>query len=208
MTQGCQLSIDMGTTMSPRAMIVGVVLILNALACGGADRILPPTITLVRSPTDTPGPTDTPLPIHTERPRPDPVPTIHVVQPGETLSQIAKQYGGPVDALTAGNGIADPHQLQFPGSGSPSSPTGGAYRTAWLTLIDTIPSSPIVPRSATQHLQGWYILAEYDWCIQLRVFAARPRLQVRMDAGCVQGRHRDSYEPTFDLGLAMPQIMS
>ena len=96
-----------------RTMIVGVVLILTTLACGGADRILPPTITLVRPPTDTPRPTDTPAPTHTVRPRPDPVQTIHVVQPGETLSQIAKQYGVSVDALTAANGIADPHLIKI-----------------------------------------------------------------------------------------------
>jgi LysM repeat protein len=94
-------------------MIFGVALMLTTLACGGADRILPPTITLVRPPTDMPRSTDTPLPTHTVRPRPDPVQTIHVVQPGETLSQIAKQYGVSVDALTAANGIADPHLIKI-----------------------------------------------------------------------------------------------
>ncbi len=96
-----------------RTKIVGLVLILTTLACGGADRILPPTITLVRPPTDTPRPTDTPPPIHTVRPRPDSVQTIHVVQPGETLSQIAKQYGVSVDALMATNEIADPHLIKI-----------------------------------------------------------------------------------------------
>jgi len=36
-----------------------------------------------------------------------------VVQPGETLSQIAKQYGVSVDALMAANGIADPHLIKI-----------------------------------------------------------------------------------------------
>ena len=36
MAQGCRLSTDVGATM-PRAMIVGVVLILTTLACGGAS---------------------------------------------------------------------------------------------------------------------------------------------------------------------------
>jgi len=94
-------------------MIVGVILILTTLACGGADRILPPTITLVRPPTDTPRPTDTPAPTHTVRPRPDPVQTIHVVQPGETLSGIARQYGVSVDALMAANDITDPHLIKI-----------------------------------------------------------------------------------------------
>ena len=94
-------------------MIVGVVLILTTLACGGADRILPPTITLVRPPTDTPRPADTPAPTHTVRPRPASVQTIHIVQPGETLSEIAKQYGVSVDALMAANDIADPHRIKI-----------------------------------------------------------------------------------------------
>ena len=94
-------------------MIVGLMLIMATLACGGADRILPPTLTLVRPPTDTPRPTDTPAPTHTVRPRPEPVQTIHTVQPGETLFQIAKQYGVSVDALMATNGIADPHLIKI-----------------------------------------------------------------------------------------------
>jgi LysM repeat protein len=53
------------------------------------------------------------LPIHTVRPRPDPVQTIHIVRPGETLSQIARQYGVSVDALTAADGIADPHLIKI-----------------------------------------------------------------------------------------------
>ena len=86
---------------------------LAAIGCGGADRILPPTITLVRPPTDMPRPTDTPPPTHTVRPRPDPVQTIHIVQPGETLSEIAKQYGVSLDALIAANDIADPHLIKI-----------------------------------------------------------------------------------------------
>ena len=118
MTQGCQLGTDMGTAMS-RTMIVAAILILTTLACGGG-----PAITLVRPPTDTPRPTDTPLPLHAVRPRPDSVQTIHIVHPGETLSQIAKQYGVLLDALTAANDIADPHvikigqQLTIPGPAS------------------------------------------------------------------------------------------
>jgi len=40
--------------------------------------------------------------------------------------------------------------------------------TAWLTLIDIIPSSPIVSRFVAPHLHRWYILAEYDWYIHVR----------------------------------------
>ena len=36
----------------------------------------------------------------------------HVVQPGETLSEIAKAYGVTVQAIVAANDIADPDRLQ------------------------------------------------------------------------------------------------
>ena len=80
---------------------------------GEEGRILPPTITLVRPPTDTPRLTETPAPTHTVRPRPDSVQTICIAQPGETLSHIAKQYGVSVDALMATNHIADPHLIKI-----------------------------------------------------------------------------------------------
>ena len=47
------------------------------------------------------------------RPRPDPVQTIHIVQPGETLSEIATQYGVSLDALMAVNDIVDPHLIKI-----------------------------------------------------------------------------------------------
>jgi LysM repeat protein len=47
------------------------------------------------------------------RPRPDSVQTIHIVQPGETLSEIARQYGVSVGALTAANGKANPHLIKI-----------------------------------------------------------------------------------------------
>jgi len=36
-----------------------------------------------------------------------------VVQPGETLSGIARQYGVSVDALMAANDITDPHLIKI-----------------------------------------------------------------------------------------------
>jgi LysM repeat protein len=38
-------------------------------------------------------------------------PTIHVVQPGETLGSIAKQYNIPLDQLILANNIADPNHI-------------------------------------------------------------------------------------------------
>src|SRR5512142_3076808 len=37
--------------------------------------------------------------------------TIHVVQPGETLFQIAIEYGTTVDAISGANGITDPQYI-------------------------------------------------------------------------------------------------
>lgn len=54
---------------------------------------------------------------------------VHVVQPGETLSAIARRYGTTVAELTAANNIADPNlirpgqQLTIPGGEAPSGET-------------------------------------------------------------------------------------
>lgn len=40
-----------------------------------------------------------------------PAPTIHVVQRGDTLSEVAKRYGVPLDALAAANGISDVNRV-------------------------------------------------------------------------------------------------
>lgn len=56
-----------------------------------------------------------------------PVGAIHVVQPGETLFRISQQYGIPVSALSAANGLLNPAQiyvgqtLTIPGTGGPVS---------------------------------------------------------------------------------------
>jgi len=71
-----------------------------------------PTETLVptQAPTltDTPSPTDTPEPEATYTPEPTATPPlVHVVQEGETLFEIARQYGVSVDTLMAANNITD-----------------------------------------------------------------------------------------------------
>ena len=40
-------------------------------------------------------------------------PVVHVVQEGDTLSEIAKQYGVTVEALQEANAISDPKRLQI-----------------------------------------------------------------------------------------------
>jgi LysM repeat protein len=79
-----------------------------------------PTATRVVPPTDTPtpegGPTSTPPPEATAAPVP-PVETrtgrtTHVVQPGESLSQIAQRYGVSVEAIVQANGLEDVSLIQ------------------------------------------------------------------------------------------------
>jgi hypothetical protein len=59
-------------------------------------------------------PTLTPRPIRgaTPLPAPSAIPRTYTVQPGDTLSQIAKNLGVTMDALAAANGIDDPDLIQ------------------------------------------------------------------------------------------------
>ena len=65
-------------------------------------------------PTVPPGPTNTPAPTATQGPEPTPTPTplVHVIQPGETLSGIAIEYGVSLEALQAANDIEDARQVR------------------------------------------------------------------------------------------------
>ena len=85
-------------------------------------------------PTDAPAPTPEPLgvtlraptpalratrsvgeqpPLPTAIPAPTPTPVIHIVQPGETLIDIAQDYGVTLDALQVANGVLTPETLQI-----------------------------------------------------------------------------------------------
>jgi len=76
-----------------------------------------PSDALVRSPTATATATPTPTatPEATAAPLPSPTPTAvrrqHVVQDGETLSEIAERYGTTVEEIVALNGIQDPNVI-------------------------------------------------------------------------------------------------
>lgn len=76
-----------------------------------------PSDALVRSPTTTASvtPTPTATPEATATPLPSPKPTAvrrqHVVQDGETLSEIAERYGTTVEEIVALNGIQDPNAI-------------------------------------------------------------------------------------------------
>ncbi|HEY4691504.1 MAG TPA: FxLYD domain-containing protein [Anaerolineae bacterium] len=106
--------------------------------CGGRPTDAPtPTVAPlgVVLPTSTPRATHLPgerTPPPTLTPAPTPTPVIHIVQPGETLIDIAQEYGSTLDALQAANGVLNPETLQIgqvliipAGSGAPQAAPGG-----------------------------------------------------------------------------------
>ena len=123
-------------------------------------------------PTDAPAPTPEPLgvtlraptpalsatrsvgeqpPLPTAIPAPTPTPVIHIVQPGETLIDIAQDYGVTLDALQAANGVLKPETLQIGQrliiplrSGIPSATGGGL-------LLPTPAPLPVSVQGAALH---------------------------------------------------------
>jgi formylglycine-generating enzyme required for sulfatase activity len=76
---------------------------------------MPPTRTLVPE-TTTPihsGPTATLTPPTLTPALPTPTPVIYVVQAGDTLGAIAKEFGVTVEALQEANALSDPNRLQI-----------------------------------------------------------------------------------------------
>ncbi len=59
---------------------------------------------------------------------------IHVVQRGETLSQIARRYGVSTTALAQANGISNPKRLAIPGA-SGAANTGGAAASSGVHVV-------------------------------------------------------------------------
>jgi hypothetical protein len=59
----------------------------------------------------TPAPTLTPIPTNTPEGPPPPTPTVHVVQPGESLTLIAQKYGVTVDAIVQANQLKNPDAI-------------------------------------------------------------------------------------------------
>jgi len=62
------------------------------------------TLTPTLPPTDTPVPTNTPTGVRS-----------HIVEAGETLSQIAERYGTTVEALARVNGLEPPYYIIYEG---------------------------------------------------------------------------------------------
>jgi LysM repeat protein len=111
-----------------------------------------PTLTLTPAPTHTgtPTPTETGTPTGTPTPTPSgtptrtptPTPIVHVVQPGETLYGIAREYGVSLATLAAANDIPDirrildGQELVIPVSEAAVGETGPAA-TGALVPLDT-----------------------------------------------------------------------
>ena len=73
---------------------------------------LTPSATPTPSPSPTPSPTPTPTPIPTPAPTPTPVVVrTYVVQEGDTLAEIAQQFGTTTSAIQAANDIEDPNEI-------------------------------------------------------------------------------------------------
>lgn len=98
------------------AIVVIVIPVLLASCIPGGTLISTPTAapTATHTPTATGTllPTATPSPLPTVTPTP-PTVVIHVVQPGDTLSEVAVLYGSTVEAIVAANGIEDAHWLSL-----------------------------------------------------------------------------------------------
>jgi LysM repeat protein len=95
--------------------------VIALLLCGCGQVITVPTPTPVATghvelPPVTPRPTSTPAPstpAPTSPPTPTTTPVIYTVQAGDTLIDIAKQYGISVEALQEANAILNPQLLQI-----------------------------------------------------------------------------------------------
>lgn len=65
---------------------------------------------IIPSPSTTPAPTPTPKPTSTPG-GPTPQPTVYIVQPGDTLTSIARRFGTTVQAIAQANHIVNPNRI-------------------------------------------------------------------------------------------------
>jgi LysM repeat protein len=97
---------------------IGGLALLLLIGCGRPmDLPTPaPGLSTVTLPTATPRTTHAPgqrTPAPTFTPAPTPTPIIHIVEPGDTLLDIANRYGVTLDALQTVNGVLRPETLQI-----------------------------------------------------------------------------------------------
>jgi LysM repeat protein len=101
-----------------RSMMVAILMCIFLSACAAKTT---PTPTPTPEPTATPRPTAAPtatlVPTPTRSPTPTLVPTptltIYVVQQGDVLGTIAKQFGTTVEAIAQANGITDANLIRI-----------------------------------------------------------------------------------------------
>lgn len=138
----------------------------------------PPTVVVEETPSPTPPlmpmPTETPvvLPVETPSPTPVPPPTseavvspgvagrTHVVQPGEWLLQIARQYGVDWRELAAYNNILNPDRI-YPGQVLRIPGTGGQPPTENEILYTVQPGDNLF-RIALRYNMNYLYLAAYN----------------------------------------------
>lgn len=99
-------TVELGETLAKIARAYGVTssAIVAANNLASADLIYVGQKLVIPEPGGTSSKSGTPVAL--------PTPTIHVVQPGDTLSVIAKQYGTSVDKLVEINGLGSPDKLR------------------------------------------------------------------------------------------------
>ena len=127
-------TVELGDTLAKIARAYGVtsVAIVEANSLASADLIYVGQRLLIPEAGGTSSKSGTPIPL--------PTPTIHVVQPGDTLSVIAKRYGTTVDRLVEINGLGSPDKLRvgmrllIPGPGG-TVPTYPGRATSFVVSI-------------------------------------------------------------------------
>ena len=85
---------------------------------------------------------------------------VHIVQPGETLFSIARQYGLTVDAITHANGIADPRRIYVGQRLVISGSKGGVDTTGTAPYM--IQAGDTLFSIATRYLTTWQTLVEMN----------------------------------------------
>jgi LysM repeat protein len=153
-----------------RSLWPAVVCVVWLLALGGCTReraLDTPTATMQPDAVlETPSPAPSPQPTPTQE-----IVVYHTVQAGETMWDIASQYGVTLEALTAANESVDPDHLQ-PGQELviPQEDDDGAASSAPAT-IEAPAGGQSEPVSGRTHTVGpgdtlWDIAAEYGTTVQ------------------------------------------
>lgn len=140
-------------------------LLVLLLAC--AESGTPTVVLRLKTATPVPSLTTQPLPTAPATPPVLPPAAIqtHLVQPGETLGEIARQYGVPLETIVAANDIADPSLIQVgqelvipsPGTIATLTPTRPALARETAQVTQVIDGDTIEVELDGQHYRVRYI---------------------------------------------------